>query len=688
MTARTPVPPPTPAPRPAAAPTTSSSASLSPSPSPSSSRPVGTLSIWHRLDLFLARLRPRREPLSLAVDAVVVAAAWNVTYLFRLGFERWLGARPPYDAWVLLGVVLCYLAANTLLKVPQSMWRFSGFGDVKRLTLACAVAGSVAGATVVALGLAQVPRAVLALHPVVTLMGLALVRLAYRMTYEHARSRIAGAAGEVRRAIVLGAGEAARLLLAGIQGQGWVVLGLFDDDTSKHGARIVGVPVVGTLAQLGQPGRSRTLLDRATHVIVAMPSARPAQRRRAFDIAAASGLPVLTVPSASELQTGQTRVERLRDIEPDDLLGREPVVLDEAGIGQTLRGKTVLITGGGGSIGSELCRQVARYAPARLVIVELSEFNLYTIEQEFSQSHPQLELVKLIGDVKDLAQLRATFAQWQPQVVFHAAAYKHVPLMEEHNAWAALRNNTLGTYHAALAAAEARVERFVLISTDKAVNPTNVMGATKRAAEMVISAMAGDHPGTRFMAVRFGNVLGSSGSVIPKFKEQIAKGGPVTVTHPDIIRYFMTIPEAARLVLQAAAIGDSGQVLVLDMGEPVKIVDLARDLIRLAGHGPNEIAIEFTGLRAGEKLFEELLADADDTVPTMVAALRVARLADAADGALDALLAFAARPAAAQEAGDNDGDAAVRARLLAAVAEYAQTVRGGARQPRQPVAAG
>ena len=265
---------------------------------------------------------------------------------------------------------------------------------------------------------------------------------------------------------------------------------------------------------------------------------------------------MLTVPSADELREGDGNAGRLRDIEPEDLLGREPVKLDEQGIDLVLHGKTVLITGAGGSIGSELCRQVARYRPTRLVLVELSEFNLYTIEQGLGQLFPDLELVRLICDVKDLAGLQRIFQAWKPQVVFHAAAYKHVPLMEEHNSAAALRNNTLGTYHAALASAQAGVGRFVLISTDKAVNPTNVMGATKRAAEMVVSALAADHPATRFMAVRFGNVLGSSGSVIPKFKEQIARGGPITVTHPDIIRYFMTIPEAARLVLQAAAIGD------------------------------------------------------------------------------------------------------------------------------------
>ena len=615
---------------------------------------------WVRLDVFLARLRPRRELLTVLIDIGVVALCWHATYLFRLGFERWLSARPSYDNWVLLGVVLAYAVASLVFKVPQSMWRFSGFGEVKRLLFTCALAGVVSAAVVIALGLVKVPRAVLALHPVVTFMGLALVRMAYRMTYEHARSRIAGQHGEIRRAIVLGAGEAARLLLAGLQQQGWVVLGLLDDDRSKHGARINRVPVLGPLDLL----KGKPTWGTATHVVVAMPAATRAQRRRALDLAAGTGLPVLTVPSADELRTGRTRVERLRDIEAEDLLGREPVVLDEAGIAATLQGKTVLITGAGGSIGSELCRQVARFAPARLVLLELSEFNLYTIEQELSEAFPALQLVRLIGDVKDLVQMRQICMTWLPQVVFHAAAYKHVPLMEDHNAAAALRNNTLGTFHAARAAAECGAERFVLISTDKAVNPTNVMGATKRAAELVISAMAAQEPGTRFMAVRFGNVLGSSGSVIPKFKEQISRGGPVTVTHPDIIRYFMTIPEAARLVLQAAAIGDSGQVLVLDMGEPVKIVDLARDLIRMAGHTADEIPIVFSGLRPGEKLYEELLADDDTSVPTGVPRLRVARL-EQRDQALHGLLDLAAQPspAAAQ-------DEVVRDALVRTVPEY------------------
>ncbi len=581
--------------------------------------------VWHRLDLVLARLRPYRQPLTLLVDAAVVALAWNVTYLFRLGFERWISARPAYDSAVLAGIVGLYVLAFVALRVPLSLWRFSGFGEVKRLTLACTLAGLVSAAVVMGAGLSEVPRAVLALHPVVALMGVALVRIAYRMLYEHARSRITGSEREIRRAIVMGAGGAARILLAGIHQQGWIVLGLLDDDPGKRGARIAGVPVLGPLAAV----RDKAVRGAATHVIVALPSATAAQRKRALELAGESGLPVLTVPTIDELRDGRRRIERLRDIEPDDLLGREPVQLDEAGIGAVLRGKTVLVTGAGGSIGSELCRQLARYQPARLVLYELSEFNLYSIEQELGATFPELPLVRLMGDVKDLEHLRQTCARWRPQIVFHAAAFKHVPLMEEDgNAWAALRNNTLGTWHAASAAAEVGAERFVLISTDKAVNPTNVMGATKRAAEMVMAQMAARHPGTRFLAVRFGNVLGSSGSVIPKFKEQIAQGGPVTVTHPDMIRYFMTIPEAARLVLQAAAIGESGQVLVLDMGEPVRIVDLARQLIRLAGHAPDEVDIEFTGLRAGEKLFEELLAGADTTLETPFPKLRIARLDD------------------------------------------------------------
>ena len=584
--------------------------------------------IWHRLDRALTRVRPYRQPMSMAIDGLVVAACWNATYLFRLGFERWIIARPSYDFWVMLGVVATYLAVFALVRVPRGMWRFSGFGEVKRLTLACAVAAAICTVVILMAQLTKVPRALLALHPFLVLIGLCVVRVVYRMVYEHARSKITGSDAEVRRAIVMGAGEAAERLLATIHDQGWIILGLLDDDPAKRGARIGGVPVLGTLADVVRP----EIHAGATHVVVALPGASAAQRRNAIETAAATGLPVLTVPSMSELLDGSARIERVRSIEPEDLLGREPVQLDEAGIAEMISGKVVMVTGAGGSIGSELCRQIARYGPARIVLYELTEFALYQIDEQLAELHPKLPRAALIGDVKNLAHVRETLAAQRPHLIFHAAAFKHVPLMEEHNAWAALQNNTLGTWHVASAAAEAGAQRVVLISTDKAVNPTNVMGASKRAAEMVLSHLATQGLKTQFVAVRFGNVLGSSGSVIPKFKEQIAKGGPITVTHPDITRYFMTIPEAARLVLQAAALAQSGQVYVLDMGEPVKIVQLARDLIRLSGHREGEIGIVYSGLRPGEKLFEELLADADQTLASPHPRLRIARLQEQVNG--------------------------------------------------------
>ena len=616
---------------------------------------------WHHLDTLLTRIRPHRASLALVIAPLMIAACWNITYLFRLGFERWQNARPDYDGWVLIGVIAVYLSVFVLLKVPKGMWRFSGFGEIQRLTIACGIAGMVTAVGVLMAQLVQVPRAVLGLHPVISLMGLAMVRIGYRMLYEHMRGRISGSMHETRRALVMGAGDAAKLLIAGIQHHGWVVVGLLDDDARKHGARIGNVPVLGPLDSAARWAEVHGI----THVIVAMPSAAPERRRRALDLAAATGLPVVTVPTAAELHDGQA-VAQVREIEPEDLLGRAPVQLDEGGISECLSGKVVLITGAGGSIGSELCRQVARYGPRRLVLYELSEFALYRIEQELTEAFPHIPLVRLVGDVRDPEHLRVTFAQARPQVVFHAAAYKHVPLMEDDNAFAAVRNNTLGTWRAASAAAAAGAERFVLISTDKAVNPTNVMGATKRAAEMVISQLAAQVAAaggrTRFMAVRFGNVLGSSGSVIPKFKAQIARGGPVTVTHPDITRFFMTIPEAARLVVQAAAIGEGGQVFVLDMGEPVRIVDLARDLIRLSGHTLAEIPIAFSGLRPGEKLYEELLADADATLPTRFERLRIARLDDRGQD-VQTLLDWAAARSTAP-------DDEVRERLAQLVGEY------------------
>lgn len=577
---------------------------------------------WHQLDRILALARPHRLVLSLLIDGLVIAAAWNFTYLFRLGFDRWLSARPGYDLWVMLGAVAVYLLVFMVRTIPRGMWRFSGFREVQRLGLACMIAGSLVAVAVLMGQLSKIPRSVLVLHPLMALMGLCIVRMLYRMLYEHMRTRMLGGSRKAKRAIVLGAGDAARWLLPGLHQDGWTVLGLLDDDPAKHGARVLGSPVLGSLDDLKNP----KIKAGATHVITAMPGASFSQRRRAINLATESGLKVMTVPSIAELKQGGVEIERIRAIEPEDLLGREAVTLDEAGVAAMISGKTVLVTGAGGSIGSELCRQIARYGPARLVLYELSELALYQIEQQLGELHPHLPLTRLMGDVKDLTHLRRTFEAHRPQLVFHAAAFKHVPLMENDNAWAAVQNNILGTYHAAIAAAEMKAEAFVLISTDKAVNPSNVMGATKRAAEMVLSHLATQGHSTRFTAVRFGNVLGSSGSVIPKFKEQIAKGGPVTVTHPDITRYFMTISEASRLVLQAAALAETGQVYVLDMGEPIKIVQLARDMIRLSGRSEEEVPVVFTGLRPGEKLYEELLSDADRTQPCAHPRLRIAQL--------------------------------------------------------------
>ncbi|MDH4235224.1 MAG: polysaccharide biosynthesis protein, partial [Gallionella sp.] len=410
-------------------------------------------------------------------------------------------------------------------------------------------------------------------------------------------------------------------------------------------------------------------------VIIAMPSCSHQQRKRAIHLCSQASVEVLMVPSFDDLMNGKVAISQLRAVELDDLLGRDPVVLDDAGLHGFLTGKVVMVTGAGGSIGSELCRQIARFAPASLILFEQSEFALYTIEQELKQARstgsgqapPALDFVCLVGDVRDAARVSEVMRLHQPSVLFHAAAYKHVPLMEQHNAWQAIRNNVLGTWTVARAAQQHGVGKFVMISTDKAVNPTNVMGASKRLAEMVCQALQ-PSGNTRFVMVRFGNVLGSTGSVIPKFREQIARGGPITVTHPDITRYFMSIPEAAQLVLQSGLMGNGGEIFVLDMGEPVKIVDLARELIHLSGLTEEEIKIEFTGLRPGEKLYEELLADYEHTLSTPHPKLRIAQARQADAAWLDKLLGWAEPTTMPDEQ--------VRAALQVWVPEYQPTLNG------------
>lgn len=460
------------------------------------------------------------------------------------------------------------------------------------------------------------PRGVLLISFVLTTGGITLVRLGFRMV----RERFARAGGaerqRVRRVAILGAGDVGANLareLLGRRGLGMQPVFFFDDDRGKWRSQVHGVGVVGAPEMLRKP-LPEWRIDEA---IIAMPSATAKRVGELVRILQEAHLKFQTVPSLDQLASGKVRVTQLRPVEIQDLLGREPVELETENIRQILRDKVVLVTGAGGSIGSELCRQIADFNPAQLLLLDQSEVQLYPIEQELIGSGYGGVVLPLIGDILDSERMRYLFARFKPQVLFHAAAHKHVPMMESQPS-EAVKNNTLGTAHMVDLAAEFQLERFVFISTDKAINPTNVMGASKRLAEIYLQAFAANHDGrTRFMAVRFGNVLGSSGSVIPTFNRQIAAGGPVSVTHPDVTRYFMTIPEASGLVLQSAAQGEGGEIFVLDMGEPVKIVDLARQLIELSGLEPDQdIEIKFTGLRPGEKLFEEISHGGENMVDT------------------------------------------------------------------------
>ena len=523
----------------------------------------------------------------------------------------------------------------------RGIWRFASIPDLRRIGLAVATSAAAVPALLFMLDRMQyVPRSVLALDPMLLFLIMGGSRFLYRAWKDgHLLSLKQLGASPV---IVIGAGAAAATLLRDLANDSrWRVVGLVDDNPAKKGLRLHGVTVLGTVGDLAAHAQRLGI----QHAIVAMPGANAMQRRRATELAVAAGLEVLTVPSLADVLSGKVSVSQVRRVELEDLLGRDAVELNSAGLHGLLADKVVLVTGAGGSIGAELCRQIAVFTPARLVFFELSELALFTIEQEFAQRYPQLPISAIVGDVKDRALLDQTFAALRPQVVFHAAAYKHVPLMENENAWAALRNNVAGTACVARAALAHGVDEFVLISTDKAVNPTNVMGASKRLAERVCQGLQKTASTTRFVAVRFGNVLGSSGSVIPHFREQIERGGPVTVTHPDIVRYFMLVPEATQLVLQAALMGKGGEIFVLDMGEPVKIIDLARDMIRLSGFSEDDIRIEISGLRPGEKLFEELLADSETTLPTPHAKLRISRANGAPDEAwLAALDVWLAEP--------------------------------------------
>jgi FlaA1/EpsC-like NDP-sugar epimerase len=560
-------------------------------------------------------------------DLLAVAVAWFIAFWLRFNLDipdEYLAAAQRS----ILVIVPLYAVIFWQFGLYRGVWRYASVLDLRRILLAVGIGAASAAATIHLGGVAGVPRSVLLLQPLLLVLIMGGSRFAYRAWRDGHLWQCHNFAG--KPVLVLGAGDAASLLLHDLGSSNeWRAVGLLDDAVHMHGRQIQGVTVLGKIDEVAVHGARLSV----AHAIIAMPSASAGVRRRAVELAGQAGLTVLTVPALEDVLSGRVAISSIRRVELEDLLGRDPVQLDEAGLRELLADKVVMVTGAGGSIGSELCRQIARFAPAKLILFEQSEFALYRIEQEFNLSWPDIPIACLIGDVKDAVAMDAVLAGQHPEVLFHAAAYKHVPLMERDNAWAAVRNNVLGTLVVAAAARRHDVAEFVLISTDKAVNPTNVMGASKRLAEMVCAAVQAQDGATdrrtRFVTVRFGNVLGSSGSVIPMFRKQIARGGPVTVTHPDIVRYFMLIPEAAQLVLQAGLMagkaGSGGQVFVLDMGEPVKILDLARDMIRLSGFSNEDIRIEFTGLRPGEKLYEELLADDESTQPTPHPKLRVAR---------------------------------------------------------------
>lgn len=560
-------------------------------------------------------------------DLSALIFSWVGGFLLRFNFEI-PASFLPVMGWGLLVLLPLHAVACRVAGLYRGIWMFASLPDLKRVLYAVLL--STAALLLYFLWYRHepqvVPRSLLVLYPILLIVFMGGGRAAYRMWKEH--RLYGGLVALGKPVVVVGAGRGGAMLIRELErSPDWRIVGLVDDDRSKWGRELSGHRVFGGIAGLPKI----LAAGKASHVILAMPSAAADACRRATDLAVAAGAHVLTVPGLDDVMAGRVAISSMRPVEIEDLLGRESVWIDTQHVAAMVAGKTILVTGAGGSIGSEICRQLVRFSPAKLILFEQSEFALYTLEQWFLVHSPELHLVPLAGDVKDAARLAEVFAAFQPQVVFHAAAYKHVPLMEMGNAWQAVRNNVMGTLLVAEAAHQFEAERFVLISTDKAVNPTNVMGASKRLAEMVCEAMHRQGGGTQFEMVRFGNVLGSTGSVIPKFQEQIARGGPVTVTHPEITRYFMSIPEAAQLVLQAAAMGQGGEIFVLDMGEPVRIVDLARKMIHLCGYTDEQIRIKFTGLRPGEKLYEELLTDIEHTRQTPHPKLRIAQ-ARAVDG--------------------------------------------------------
>jgi FlaA1/EpsC-like NDP-sugar epimerase len=558
------------------------------------------------------------------------------------------------------------VAVNFAFGIYQGVWRYTSLPDIQRIVFAvltgtvCTSAALSAAALDAVFGVREY-----LLYPLLLVSIMSIARMGFRSFKEWS---LYGRGGEQGTPVViLGAGDAAVGLVKELsRSHEWRVVGLLDDDEKKHGRLLHGVRVLGGMEDL--PRFAQRLKLR--HAIIAMPSVVYSVRRRVVELCKRARVAVMTVPTLNTVTGKGAQSARIRKVAVEDLMKRDAVTLDDARLHELITGQVIMVTGAGGSIGSELCRQIAAFDPSMLVLYEMNEYAMYKVDEQLREDFPNLPVASLVGDIKNARRVNQVMHQYSPALVFHAAAYKHVPLMEEANAWEAVQNNVYGTYVVARAAIDYGVKKFVFVSTDKAVNPTNVMGATKRLAEMVCQSLqAESQTQTRFEMVRFGNVLGSAGSVIPKFQEQIDKGGPVTVTHPEMVRYFMSIPEAAQLVLQAGSMGLGGEIFVMDMGEPIRIVDLARDMIRLSELSESDIRIVYTGLRPGEKLFEELLADDEHTRPTPHPKLRIAKAREVDPGWLPGLLEWL-------RAGERvPSDSEVRRDLKRWVPEYPSQVR-------------
>ena len=565
----------------------------------------------------------KRGRLKTILQMLADAVTMNIGVLAALLLEqRWGESQStvlltiPLMAVITAGIFYCF-------RVYQIIWRFAGSREIYKIIAAAAVTeGLYYGSHQLFSNFTdKIAGMHLAVYPIAFLISLALLAWS-RLLLRHRKSGENSKHVKKKRMLVIGGGRAGAMIIKDLTNNGSVneVVGVIDDDREKQGLSVYGARIVGTRDDI--PAVCEKLC--VEKILFCIPACKGSDRVAILNICAATGCTVKVLPGVCQLMDGKIDQSLIRKVEIEDLLERDPIRIDNSAVMGFVRGKVVLVTGGGGSIGSELCRQLAENDPEELIVFDIYENNAYAIQNELKRKHPELHLTVLIGSVRDEKRLHSIFEKHKPQVVFHAAAHKHVPLMED-SPLEAIKNNVFGTWNTARTAGEFGAERFVLISTDKAVNPTNVMGATKRICEMIVQNCNKEYK-TEFVAVRFGNVLGSNGSVVPLFKEQIAAGGPVTVTHPDIIRYFMTIPEAVSLVLQAGALAKGGEIFVLDMGKPVRILDMAEKLIRLSGYEPYvDIKIQFSGLRPGEKLYEELLMDEEGLSGTENALIHIGR---------------------------------------------------------------